>query len=638
MDGEKMLRLFRKRAKVILWCIIFGVGIPFILWGTGASRRGLASREYIGEIYGRKVSGAEFFREKLALRILALLRGERTQEQNIDGAVWNRIMLLEEAKRMSLSVSSSEIAKAIGNIPAFMTGGRFSGETFTWILNNWRISPADFESMVADSLLINKLQMLIMSTVLISDGEVRDIYGVDHEKVSIRYALFPPAEIPGDIEADEEELLSYYEDREDEFRVPERISIAYIIIGAGTPEKIIAPAEEEIERFYRDNPERFRHGKRVRARQIFIESPPDGDKGSINKFESRLRNIKAKIEKGTDFAKLAKKYSDDKETAPQGGDLGYVEAGQLEGKLSEAAFSLDTGGVEGPIATEAGQYFIVVEDTQEPGIKEIGEVRDEIAIILQKERETRAAEEADDRASRKALSLSLALIDDPDLAKQAAENGLSLERAGPFSKDELPGGLPQQVAEEAFGLAVNEISDPVSLPGSEYAILTVVKRDAERIPPLSEIREKVMQSYTEALSRKKAGEEAGDIRGKVVQLMKKDDIDFVSACVKLGIKTKVSPPFSIAGHVPGLGVSRNITSSSFLLPDGEPAPVAETGKGFVLFAPEKRFEVDPAPLDQNMEQLKQQYLSRKRQFAWLEWFRNAQARAAIKESSVLEEE
>ena len=540
---------------------------------------------------------------------------------------------------MGLTVSSSEIAKAIGNIPAFMTGGRFSAETFTWILNNWRISTADFESMVADSLLINKLQMLIMSTVLISDGEVRDIYCVDHEKVSIRYALFPPAEIPGDIEADEEELLSYYEDREGEFRAPESISIAYIVIEAGPPpEKITAPVEEEIERFYRANPERFRHGKRVRARHIFIESPPEGDKGSINKFESSLRNIKAKIENGTDFAKLAKKYSDDKETAPRGGDLGYVEAGQLDGKLSEAAFSLDAGGVEGPIATEAGQYFIMVEDTQEPGIKEIGEVRDEIAGILQKEREIRAAEEADDRASRKALSLSLALIDDPDLAGQAAENGLSLERAGPFSKDELPGGLPQQVAEEAFGLAVNEISDPVSLPGSEYAIFTVLKRDEERIPPLSEIREKVMQSYTESLSKKKAGEEAGEIRGKVVQLMKNDDIDFGSACGKLGIETKVSPPFSIAGQVPGLGVSRDIASSAFSLPDGEPAPVAKTGKGFVLFAPEKRFEADLAPLDKNMEQLKQQYLSRKRQFAWLEWFRNAQARATIKESSVPEEE
>lgn len=633
-----MLRLFRKRAKVILWCIIFGVGIPFILWGTGASRRGLASREYIGEIYGRKVSGAEFFREKHALRILALLRGERTQEQNIDGAVWNRIMLLEEAKRMGLTVSSGEIAKAIGNIPAFMTGGRFSGETFTWILNNWRISPADFELMVADSLLISKLQMLIMSTVLISDGEVRDIYSVDHEKVSIRYALFHPVEIPEDIEADEKELLSYYADSEGEFRAPERVSLAYIVIDAGTPEKITAPAAEEIERFYRDNPERFRHGKRVKARQIFIESPPEGDKGSINKFESRLRHIKARIEKGTDFAKLAKKYSDDKETAPQGGDLGYVEAGRLEEKLSEAAFSLDAGGVEGPVATEAGQYFIMVEDTQDPGIREIGEVRDEIAGILQKEREIRAAEEADDRASRKALSLSLALIDNPDLAVQAAENGLSLERAGPFSKDELPDGLPQQVAEEAFGMAVNEISDPVSLPGSEYAILTVVKRDEERIPPLSEIREKVMQSYTESLSRKKAGEEAGEIRGKVVQLMKKDDIDFGSACGKLGIETKVSPPFSIAGQVPGLGVSRDIASSAFSLLDGEPAPVAKTGKGFVLFAPEKRFEADPAPLDKNMEQLKQQYLFRKRQLEWLEWFRNAQARAAIKESSVPEEE
>lgn len=633
-----MLGLFRKRAKIILWFIIFGVGIPFILWGTGAGRSGLASRRYVGEIYGRKVSTAEFFQVRKFLGILALLRGERPDEQSIDTAVWNRIMLIEEAERMGLTVFPGEIAAAIGRIPAFMPGGRFSPETFNWYMQNWRITPSDFELMVADSIRISKLQGTMMSTVLISDAEVRDIYENVNERVSIRYALFPSVVWENGAELGEEELLAYYAENGGEFRVPEKMTVTYATIEAAKPEKGRPATAHEIEEYYRGNPDLFRHGRRTRLRQIVVRSRPGADEKEIERVESNLRAIQARLEKEKDFAKLARKYSDDDATASSGGDLGFVEEGMLPKELSDRAFSLAAGEIAGPVLTGNGHYFIKAEEIQEAGVKELAEVSTEIAGIIEKESGLRASEEGDERASERALSVAMKLIDTPDLGAVAGAESLPVKTAGPLSREEAAGTLPRELAEAAFGMDVGEISDPIPLPGTGYVICTVDSREDERTPPLSEVRERVVESYRAGLGRKTAKEDAEKALGDIEQRMEKEGADFQSACRELGIETRTSPPLPLGAAIPDLGLSMGVDVPAYSLATGEPGPVIETGEGFLLFAPVERLGADLKPLEEKTDLFRQQYLARKRQMAWLEWFKKAQARAGAIDSSFLEEE
>lgn len=67
---------------------------------------------------------------------------------------------------------------------------------------------------------------------------------------------------------------------------------------------------------------------------------------------------------GADFGQLAKANSTDTQTAPTGGDLGWVTHDELDPATADAAFALDVHGVSDPIQTAFGWEIVRVEDKQ----------------------------------------------------------------------------------------------------------------------------------------------------------------------------------------------------------------------------------------------------------------------------------
>lgn len=68
------------------------------------------------------------------------------------------------------------------------------------------------------------------------------------------------------------------------------------------------------------------------------------------------------IKSGTDFATLAKNYSDDPASAFYGGELGYIKRGGFIKEFEEAAFSLQSGEISPVIKTDFGYHIIQMID------------------------------------------------------------------------------------------------------------------------------------------------------------------------------------------------------------------------------------------------------------------------------------
>lgn len=77
-----------------------------------------------------------------------------------------------------------------------------------------------------------------------------------------------------------------------------------------------------------------------------------------SKFHELASAILDSIKAGSNFADMAKRYSEDPGSAEQGGDLGFVKKGVFYPEFESAAFALNTGQLSGVIETPVGFHII----------------------------------------------------------------------------------------------------------------------------------------------------------------------------------------------------------------------------------------------------------------------------------------
>jgi peptidyl-prolyl cis-trans isomerase SurA len=81
--------------------------------------------------------------------------------------------------------------------------------------------------------------------------------------------------------------------------------------------------------------------------------------------ESRLLQLKSRIEQGEDFGTLARSHSDDRGSAIKGGELGWLSPGDLIPKFEAVADSLQVGEVSEPFKTQFGWHIVQVMERRE---------------------------------------------------------------------------------------------------------------------------------------------------------------------------------------------------------------------------------------------------------------------------------
>ncbi|MDO9580563.1 MAG: peptidylprolyl isomerase, partial [Bacteroidales bacterium] len=107
---------------------------------------------------------------------------------------------------------------------------------------------------------------------------------------------------------------------------------------------------------------------RIKVAHIMKSAPPGTRDNEAKKAEDEINNIYRHLKEGKSFGELAKKYSDHKESAMNGGELNWFGAGEIISDFSEAAFSLiDTGKYTKPVRTIYGWHIIKLLDKKNPG-------------------------------------------------------------------------------------------------------------------------------------------------------------------------------------------------------------------------------------------------------------------------------
>jgi len=116
--------------------------------------------------------------------------------------------------------------------------------------------------------------------------------------------------------------------------------------------------EEEIKAYYEKNRAKYKRPESIHLLHILIKLEPTAREEEIKDKERLALSLMERLKKGEDFIEMAYKYSEDAYRV-KGGDLGFIHKGQLNpDELEEAAFSLKSGEVAGPIRTIYGFHLL----------------------------------------------------------------------------------------------------------------------------------------------------------------------------------------------------------------------------------------------------------------------------------------
>jgi peptidyl-prolyl cis-trans isomerase C len=121
-------------------------------------------------------------------------------------------------------------------------------------------------------------------------------------------------------------------------------------------------AEVDVKKFYEDNPAKFQKPEQVRAAHILVSTldPLTQQPVSPEVKQEKLKlaeELKARAEKGEDFAALAKKYSEDPGSKDTGGEYTFPR-GKMVPAFEAAAFSMKTNQISDPVETQYGYHVI----------------------------------------------------------------------------------------------------------------------------------------------------------------------------------------------------------------------------------------------------------------------------------------
>jgi peptidyl-prolyl cis-trans isomerase D len=518
----------------------------------------------------------------------------------------NETLVVQSAGREGVRVSDDELRSRIQDMREFQQDGRFSRDRYLRILKQVRLEPGSFEAEMRRQLIRKKIEDLVKDGVKVSNAELQEAYSARNQRVRMAWASIDTTPLMAGVTVPDADLGPYVKAHQAQFTRPERRRIQYVIVSTPVPPQTVS--DQDAQAYYDNNLKEYEQLPQVHAAHILVRVPPVGGSEAENKAKAKIEEVLKRARAGEDFAKLAKEISEDTANAQQGGDLGFVKRGDLVPQFEQAAFALKKGELApAPVRTPFGYHAIKVLDVKDGGKTPFKDVVDAIKAKL-------AAKRAEDEASKKAGADQAKLLAAKDFAAEAHTLGLPLRDAFVARGEPIVGiGRDPKVEETVFSVSVGGTSTPIKVPAG-YAIVRVVQQSPAGVPPLEEIKPRVI----EAIKRERAEVIAMDRAKALVAAVGKGG-DFLTTAKADGFATGETPLFSRAEPPKEARLPGGVLLAAVQTPTGQVSEPVKTGAAIYVVKTLERQPADVAGFDKQREEFEKQALEQKRSQAWDAW-------------------
>jgi len=604
-----VLKFIRRNAQAAWIKFIFlAIVIVFIFWGMGGIVRS-EKAQMVARVNDTIIDPTDFSRAYNNLLRLyqdlykdnfrpELLKGLDLKQKAVDQLI--RVHLLQqEANRIGLRVTGTEVRDAIVGMSTFQQDGHFNKDFYLRVLRANNITPGEFEESEREELLVDKLQELMLAGVHVSEAEVLDRYRFENEKVNLSFIKLEAAAFIPEVRLTDEEVQADYDKNKETFREPERVRIEYVLYPPEHFTDKVEVTDADAQQYYDHHISQYEKPAQVHARHILFKVPPNASDDQKAQVRKRAEEVLAKVTAGEDFAALAKQYSEDS-TASQGGDLGSFSHGKMVKPFEDAAFALAPGQTSDIVESPFGLHIIKVESKEEAHTQPLDEVRAQVVATVKQEKARELARKQAEGAQTKAAGGA-------PLAKIAEASGLTVETPSPFASTETIAGIGRSPEFAAAAFAANAGDAGMAETAKGPVVFRVAEKIAAHVPALADIRDRVESA---ARTERAAALAKSTAEAVLADLQKTHDLDAVAQANNL--KVDETGPFTRqTTYLPKIGGAPDLRKAVFQLTSENPvapAVYAVSGSSVVAVlkeripADEEKFKTDKANLIQQAEE------------------------------------
>lgn len=519
--GYTMMDNLRSAANHVVLKVILGlIIVSFVLTGVGNYLIG-GDNNYAAKVNGQEISRAQFENDVMNERNRQQQQlGDRFSElagndgymsamrQQVLQRAIDEVLLNQYAKELGLNISDEQVKQAIFNESAFQADGKFDNARYNSIISSMRITPDQYAQALRKQLTTQQLVGAIAGSDFLLPGETESLAALVTQQRVVRVATLDVKALAQKQQVSDEEIKAYYEQNKARFMAPEQYRVSYIKLDAASMNAEVSDAD--IQSWYDQNRAQFTQPARYRYSVIQTKSEADA------------KAVLDLLNKGGDFATLAKEKSTDIISARNGGDMGWLEASTTPDELKNANLS-EKGQLSGVIKSSVGFLVARLDDTQPEQVKPLAEVRNDIVAKVKQEKVLDAYYALQQKVSDAASN------DNESLASAEQAAGVKAVETGWFDRNDLPLELNfKPVADAIFGgslVGVNNTpgsnSDIITVDGDRAFVLRVTEHKPEAEKPLEQVRGNVIA----AVQRQKAEKQAKADADKLLAEMKKGEGD-----------------------------------------------------------------------------------------------------------------
>ncbi|MDX6018949.1 peptidylprolyl isomerase [Scandinavium sp. V105_16] len=511
-----MMDSLRTAANSVVLKIIFGIIIvSFILTGVSSYLIG-GNADYAAKVNGQEIGRAQYEnavasernrqQQQLGDQFSELASNEnymKTMRQQVLNRLIDESLLDQYAKHLNLGISDAQVKDAIFKTQAFQANGKFDNQRFSGIVGQMGMTTDQYAQALRNQLVTQQLINAIVGSEFMLPGETDELAALVSQQRIVREATLDVNALSAKQQVSDQEITSYYEQHKNQFVAPEQFRISYIKMDAASLQE--TASDSEIQSYYDQHQDQYTQPQRVRYSVI------------QTKTEAEAKAALDEINKGANFADVAKAKSTDIISAKNGGDMGWLEASTTPDELKNAGLK-EKGQLSGVIKSSVGFLVARLDDNEAAKVKPLAEVHDQIAAKVKQEKALDAYYAMQQKVSDAASN------DNESLAGASQVSGIKVVETGWFGHDNLPEELNFKPVSDAIfngGLVgqngtPGSNSDIITVDGDRAFVLRVSEHKAESVKPLAEVKAQV----TDIVKHTKAVQEANVTAEKLLTSLK----------------------------------------------------------------------------------------------------------------------